>query len=114
MDKEKTTLIDQYSKKSGFEVPENYFEDFASQFEQQHLSTTRVVWNRWRSWVYAAAVFTGIFLVGFGFVYMQDTIEEKNMEYLASDLYIDTVIQELSEEELIEVILANNDLYSND
>ena len=39
---------------------------------------------------------------------MQDKLEEKNMEYLASDLYIDTVIQELSEEELIEAILANN------
>lgn len=109
MNKERSKIVDQYAQNSGFELPENYFEDFATQFTEEHLSTKRVVWNRWRSWVYAAAAFAGIVMIGFGFVYMEETIEQKGAEYLASDDYIDVLMYELSEEELIEAILAQKD-----
>ena len=63
MKEDKSDILSKIGRKSGFKVPENYFEDFASKMEQvipQHQVIPEVkptLWNRLRPYVYLAAMF---------------------------------------------------------
>ena len=108
MKEKKSSIIDQYSHRGSYDIPDGYFADFAENFMQSQVPAPPTVWRKLRTWAYAASVVGAILLAGFGFVYLQDKLEEKNMEYLSAETYIETQLEELTEEELIEAILANN------
>ncbi len=66
MKKKQTDILNHINRKSGFNVPENYFDDFASKMESilpQHEVIPEVkptTWNRIRPYVYMTAMFAGI------------------------------------------------------
>jgi hypothetical protein len=66
MKEDKSDILSKIGRESGFKVPENYFEDFASKMEQvipQHQVIPEVkptLWNRLRPYVYLAAMFASI------------------------------------------------------
>jgi hypothetical protein len=63
MKNKQTILSEKISMELPFTVPENYFEQFALQIDQQigyKVSSRRFV----KSWMYFAAMFVGLFLVG--------------------------------------------------
>ena len=63
MKKDKYISLDEIAKELPFSVPKNYFNDFATQIDKQigyKKSSIRFV----RPWMYAAAVFMGIVVVG--------------------------------------------------
>jgi archaellum biogenesis protein FlaJ (TadC family) len=47
-----------------FEVPENYFEDFASRIEAMTIDQQVPVKRMLKPWIYMAAMFTGLLLMG--------------------------------------------------
>lgn len=66
MKNKQSDILSQIGKESGFKVPENYFEDFASRMETilpQHNVIPEVkptLWNRFRPYIYMTAMFAGI------------------------------------------------------
>lgn len=66
MKEEKSDILSKVGRESGFKVPENYFEDFASKMEaklSEHevIPTVRpTLWSRLRPYVYMTAMFAGI------------------------------------------------------
>ncbi len=61
-----TPILDQIGKDAGFKVPENYFENFIANMEQnlpeKHFESEneRSLWSKVRPYVYMAAMFAGI------------------------------------------------------
>ncbi|MFT3751966.1 MAG: hypothetical protein QM800_03505 [Paludibacter sp.] len=58
------SLEEVVGKKLPFSVPENYFDQFAFQMEQQIGYTHKPVHRFIRPWMYAAAVVVGIMVLG--------------------------------------------------
>lgn len=59
----KNRILNEIGNRKPFTVPENYFEDFANQFEAQiavkPVSPVKLV----RPWMYMAAIFLGVFFM---------------------------------------------------
>lgn len=66
MKHEKQDILSKIGKESGFKVPENYFEEFASRMEKilpEHDVIPEVkptMWNKLRPYIYLTAMFAGI------------------------------------------------------
>lgn len=66
MKHEKQDILSKLGRDSGFKVPENYFENFASKMDQilqEHEVIPEIkptVWNRLRPYIYLTAMFAGI------------------------------------------------------
>ena len=66
MKNKQSDILNQLGRKSGFKVPENYFDEFASRMENiipQHDVIPEVkptLWNRFRPYIYMTAMFAGI------------------------------------------------------
>jgi hypothetical protein len=56
--------LDDIGNKLPFTVPENYFEQFAAQIDGQISVKPVPVINLLRPWIYMAAMFIGLFLMG--------------------------------------------------
>ncbi len=59
----KKIKIDEIGNRVPFKVPENYFEDFATQFESQVVLKPVSVYKIIRPWMYMAAMFLGVFFM---------------------------------------------------
>ncbi|MDP4238735.1 MAG: hypothetical protein Q8904_04590 [Bacteroidota bacterium] len=60
MKNNKNILIDEMSKELPFSVPENYFNQFALQIEEQIGFKRSITRKLFRPWMYMAAMFVGI------------------------------------------------------
>ncbi len=66
MKEDKSDILSKFGKDTGFNVPENYFEDFASKMEKilpEHEIIPEVkptTWSRIRPYIYMTAMFAGI------------------------------------------------------
>lgn len=57
-------LTEKISKELPFSVPDNYFDQFALQIEEQIGYKKSVFRNVIRPWMYMAAMFVGVFIMG--------------------------------------------------
>jgi len=64
MEKNQLNIQDQIGNSNPFTVPENYFQDFAAkidaQITEEKVSTRKLL----KPWMYMAAMFVGVFLMG--------------------------------------------------
>ncbi len=91
----KTTKIislDEIGKELPFRVPENYFNDFAAQIDKQTGYRKRTL-AFMRPWMYAAAVFVGIVVVGQVFY---NTNRQKTMTAENYESYVMAQVDESS------------------
>lgn len=87
---EKKYNLSDVSNRKPFSVPDNYFEDFANQFESQitlkPVATIKLV----RPWMYMAAMFLGVFAlsrIAFTYYAESKTAQAENYElYVLSQL----------------------------
>jgi len=94
-------LTDEMSKKLPFEVPENYFNEFAHQMDKQIGYNKTIFQKIIRPWMYVAAIFVGIVIMGQLFYTVNQNITARNAQnyesYVLSqvdensvaDLYVD-------------------------
>lgn len=84
--------LDAVGNKIPFDVPENYFGDFAAMMEEriaeQQVTTRKMI----RPWMYLAAMFVGLFLLGNVFYYLQN-----NKNLLNDELYEMYVMSQVDE-----------------
>lgn len=60
---DKNVNLNKIGNRNPFSVPENYFEDFASQFEAQIALKPISTFKMLRPWIYMAAMFLGVFFM---------------------------------------------------
>ncbi|HEY5593148.1 MAG TPA: hypothetical protein VIK55_19290 [Paludibacter sp.] len=89
--------LEEIGKELPFSVPENYFEQFASQLEEQigykNVSIRRLL----KPWMYMAAMFVGILMMGqvFYTVYQNNTVKN-------ADNYESYVLSQVDETALMD------------
>jgi len=64
MKNNKNILIEEISKELPFSVPENYFDQFALQIEEQIGYKRFIIRKSLKTWMYMAAMFVGILILG--------------------------------------------------
>jgi hypothetical protein len=101
MKNNKNILIEGISKELPFSVPENYFEQFALQMEDRIGFKKSIIRKALRPWMYIAAMFIGIMIMGQIFYTVNKNNATRNAEkyesYVLSqvdenslaDLYVD-------------------------
>ncbi len=107
-------ILDQTGNKRPFSVPENYFEDFAVNIERRISSKKKVVtvplFQKIKPYLYAAAMFAGILLVG-DYLMMKTNPQDKML--VASEIVIpfmeqsDLLLSYVDESTLIEFLIEN-------
>lgn len=92
MEKKKHISLDEIGNKLPFTVPENYFENFALQLEDQVMLKPVPAFRLLRPWMYMAAMFLGIFFMS-RIIY---TVYEDNKALVAEnyDLYVMSQVDE--------------------
>lgn len=102
MDKNKHISLEEIGNKLPFEVPENYFDTFADQIENQ-ISYKRISFQKlMKPWMYMVAMFVGIFVIGQVFYTVYQNNTTKN-----ADNYETYVLSQVDESSLM-------DYYVND
>jgi hypothetical protein len=86
--------IDEINRELPFSVPENYFEHFALQIDEQIGNQHPPVRKMMKSWLYMAAMFIGVLLIGniFYSVYQKRFAERNEM----IEMYILSQVEEIS------------------
>jgi hypothetical protein len=64
MKNNKNILTEEISKELPFTVPENYFDQFALQMEEQIGYKKSIIRKTFKTWMYMAAMFVGILIMG--------------------------------------------------
>jgi len=64
MKNNKNILIEEISKELPFSVPESYFDQFALQLEEQIGYKKSIIRKTIKPWMYMAAMFVGILIMG--------------------------------------------------
>jgi hypothetical protein len=64
MKNNKNILIEEISKELPFSVPESYFDQFALQLEEQIGYKKSILRKTFKPWMYMAAMFVGILIMG--------------------------------------------------
>ncbi|GAB1415150.1 hypothetical protein MASR2M117_05560 [Paludibacter sp.] len=64
MNNDSGNILEKIGNKIPFDVPEGYFEDFATRFENQISEQPKSSKKMFVPWLYMAAMFVGIFLIG--------------------------------------------------
>ena len=113
-------------KRLPFEVPENYFEDFAARMdarlaeEMQNVQPVaetkgkRIDFRRLATLVASsAAVFAGLFVAGVGLINMQQRVDSQAAEIIAQETYIDEMF-EMMDIYHIELALADAEFVNED
>ena len=101
--------FEEKSKINPFEVPGGYFEDFAQRIEQKIVPKKIPLWTKTKPYMYAAAVFAAIFTIGTIFINNSSTLNiSENQPVIAYDeITNQMLLEELSEDAMIDYILAN-------
>ena len=118
--------MDMNDKRLPFEVPENYFEDFAARMDarlaeemqsvQPEVETKgkRIDFRRLAALVASsAAVFAGLFVVGVGLMNMQQRVDNQVAEIIAQETYVDEML-EMMDIYHIELALADAEFVNED
>jgi len=102
MENKKNILFENTSRKLPFTVPENYFEEFAAGIDQAIARKPAKKVISIRSWLYIAAMLTGLIVMskaGYNIYVNHKITNSENYE-----LY---VISQLHEDEVMDLYLAN-------
>jgi hypothetical protein len=100
MKNNKNILIEEISKELPFSVPENYFEQFALQMEEQVGFKKSIIRKVFRPWMYIAAMFIGIMIMGQIFY----TVNKNNATRNAEN-YETYVLSQVDENSLADVYI---------
>jgi hypothetical protein len=106
MEKENRILMDKFGNRHYFSVPENYFENFAAGWDARTMTLKPLQQARYimRTWLYMAAMFTAVFLMGhFAYMGYQNQKQETASNY---ELYLVSQVEEL---DIIDYLLTSND-----
>ena len=90
----KNISIEEMEKELPFNVPQNYFEQFASQLEDQIGYKSPRIQKLIKPWMYIAAMFVGILMIGQVFYTVYQHINTKNAENY--ELYVLSQVDETS------------------
>ena len=98
MTNNKNILNEKVAKEPVFSVPENYFDQFALQIDQQ-IGYQHHVFNHklLRSWMYVAAMFVGVVIVG----QVYYSIHQKNLAQNAEN-YESYVLSQVDETSMVD------------
>lgn len=80
MKNNKKLLLEEMSKELPFSVPENYFKQFALQMEEQIGLKRSIVRKGIKTWMYMAAMFVGIVVMGPVFYTLNQNSATRNAE----------------------------------
>ena len=80
MKNNKNILIEEMSKELPFTVPENYFDQFALQIEEQIGFKKSISRKVFKPWMYMAAMFIGVLIMGQVFYTVNKNIVTRNAE----------------------------------
>ncbi len=102
MEKKNKITLEQIGTELPFEVPANYFDQFASEFEES-INVKQVTFNKiLKTLMYIAAVFIGVFLIGqFFFKIYNDSNVKKHENYEAY------VLMQVDEASIIDCYVDN-------
>jgi len=98
MKNKKNILIEEMSKDLPFGVPENYFNQFALRIEEQIGYKKTVFRSGIRAWMYMAAMFVGILIMGQVFY----TVNRNNVNRNA-ETYETYVLSQVDENSLVDM-----------
>ena len=114
--------MDMNDKRLPFDVPENYFEDFAARMEarlaeemkaevvETPVKGRRIDFKRVVALVASsAAIFAGLFVVGVGLMNIQENVELQAQEIIAQETYDDEMLEMLDVYQ-IELALADAEI----
>lgn len=90
----KKISLEEIGKKLPFSVPQNYFEDFASQFDDRIGFKSAYNKKHIKPWMYIAAMFVGILMMGQVFYTVYKNNSTKNAENY--ELYVLSQVDETS------------------
>lgn len=105
MENKNKISLDEIGRELPFTVPENYFNEFASQFEEKIVVKPRFSMRSLKPWMYMAAMFVGIFVISHVFFLMNNgntvTSTDNYESYVLSqvdesymlDYYVDDINQ---------------------
>ena len=94
MNKNKHISLEEIGKELPFSVPENYFDQFASQLEDQIGIKHVLVKHVFKPWMYMAAMFLGLLMMGSVFYTVYQNSSTKNAENYES--YVLSQVDEAS------------------
>lgn len=97
MKENKHISLGNIDRKNPFKVPENYFENFAVQINAKTAPRKTTSIKRIKSWMYAAAVFAGIIVLGT--VYYSNKQKEK---YAYAENYESYVLSQVDESSMMD------------
>jgi len=80
MKNNKNILIEEMSKELPFTVPENYFDQFALQIEEQIGFKKSISRKVFKPWMYMAAMFIGVLIMGQVFYTVNKNNTTRNAE----------------------------------
>lgn len=103
MEKKKHISLDEIGNKLPFNLPENYFDQFALQFENQITVKQIPFVHRYKIWMYAAAMIVGVVLFGRVFFTVYQNNQAANTEN-----YETYVMSQVDEDEIIDYYLTEN------
>ncbi|MDD2284794.1 MAG: hypothetical protein PHQ11_05265 [Paludibacter sp.] len=103
----KSTILDKMGNKNPFTVPQNYFEDFAAEMDLRISAKQTTLKKLIKPWVYMAAMFIGLFLIGnlFYAIYHHNKTKQADlyeiyvMSQMDQSVLFDYYVIETSEEE---------------
>ena len=101
MKNNKNIELEEISKELPFSVPDNYFEQFALQIEEQIGFKKSLIRKVMRPWMYMAAMFIGILIMGQIFY----TINQKNATRTAEN-YETYVLSQVDENSLADFYVS--------
>jgi hypothetical protein len=101
MKNNKNIEIEEINKELPFSVPENYFEQFALQIEKQIGFKKSLIRKVMRPWLYMAAMFVGILIMGQIFY----TINQNNASRTAEN-YETYVLSQVDENSLADFYVS--------
>lgn len=100
--KKDDNILDSFSKKTGFKVPNGYFEEFAKKMadslpDKKEEPTVRqnAVWLKIRPWIYMAAMFGGVWCMMYLFSDMKSRSGMMNDSQIAKAMNDETLVDHL-------------------
>jgi hypothetical protein len=103
MKTKKHISLDEIENKIPFGVPENYFENFAVQIDEQIGNSTAPIKRLFQPWMYMAAMFIGVFIMAQIFYTFYHNKTTSNIE--SYELY---VLSQVDESSLIDFYLLES------
>lgn len=98
--------LNEIGNRNPFEVPDNYFADFANQMDEKIGFKKPKLIQLMKPWLYMAAMFMGIFVLGN--VFYQVYLHHQNTKYETEEFYDFYVSSQIDSSILIDYYAMNN------